>query len=162
MTSGDNVEGMLRRSTERFVAHIADLTDDRWQRRPEHRGWNASEITEHVTSASRGIHMVLNGRLEELGQRARGVDDDEIPYLFYRGDEPPNVAAPTGTWTDPRAARKELEAAADALLEWHRRSDLDLRSVGAPHPVFGILDAAQWLLFAQAHTERHRAQLIGL
>jgi hypothetical protein len=38
----------------------------------------------------------------------------------------------------------------------------DLRAIGTPHPVFGLLDGVQWLLFAGAHTERHRAQLIGL
>ena len=31
-----------------------------------------------------------------------------------------------------------------------------------PHPVFGLMDGLQWVLFAAAHTERHRAQLIGL
>jgi hypothetical protein len=33
--------------------------------------------------------------------------------------------------------------------------------VGAPHPAFGLLDGEQWLLFASAHLERHRAQLLA-
>jgi len=38
------------------------------------------------------------------------VDDEEIPYLFYRGDEPPHVAAPTGTWIDRAVALADLDA----------------------------------------------------
>lgn len=89
------------------------------------------------------------------------MTDDEIPYLFYRGDEPPNVSQPTGAWTEIDAAVTALSTSADALIDWYRETDLDLRAWGAAHPVFGVLDAHQWLLFAQAHTERHRAQVVG-
>jgi len=90
------------------------------------------------------------------------VADDEIPYLFYRGDEPPNVSTPTGSWTDIDSATEQFAASAESLATWYAESDLDLRAYAAPHPVFGTLDAMQWLLFAQAHIERHRAQVIGL
>jgi len=100
--------------------------------------------------------------LRDIEPGATSVLDVEIPYLFYRGDEPPTVATPTGTWTDPVDAARRLAASVDAIASWARATSLDLRDVGVRHPVFGVLDGMQWLLFATAHVERHRAQAIGV
>lgn len=147
--------------TERFIAAIDALTVAAWGERRASGGWSASEITEHVALANGGIARRLTDGLTPL-VGATGVTDDEIPYLFYRGDEPPNVAAPTGTWTDRGDARTAVRTSAAAVVESLTRPDLDLRAVGAPHPVFGVLDGVQWALFAAAHSERHRAQLFSL
>jgi hypothetical protein len=82
--------------------------------------------------------------------------------MAQRGDEPPNVATPSGAWTDRQLAIERFDANAGTLLEWADGTDADLRAVGLEHPVFGLLDGVQWLHFAEAHIERHRAQLLGL
>lgn len=127
-------------------------------------GWSPSQITEHVAISCDNIARLLCGPLaaNPIERGATGVLDVEIPYLFYRGDEPPNVATPTGTWTDPDEATRRLTASVDAIVTWARDTSLDLRTVGVRHPVFGVLDGMQWLLFAAAHVERHRAQAIGV
>lgn len=86
--------------------------------------------------------------------------DEEMPYLFYGGEEPPNVGAPTGAWTDIDDALSRLEGTARALGGWAVDASFDLRSRGAPHPAFGTLDAAQWLRFSAVHTWRHRRQVM--
>jgi hypothetical protein len=137
------------------------MSEAQWLFKPASDAWSASEVTEHVSMANRRIHGRLANGLEPLAGPP-GVADDEIPYLFYRGDEPPNVSTPTGSWTDIGSAAAQFAASAESLATWYAESDLDLRAYGAPHPAFGTLDAMQWLLFAQAHIERHRAQVIGL
>jgi hypothetical protein len=159
--ANDSIEAQLRRSTDRFIDGLTGASPAQFLFRPEARHWSASEITEHLAIANRGIHSRLVNGLEPLSSPGP-VADDEMPYLFYRGDEPPNVATPTGAWTEKDEAIEEFAASADRLITWHAESDRDLRACGAPHPVFGVLDAYQWLLFAQAHIERHRAQIIGL
>jgi hypothetical protein len=159
--SGDNIQGLLRRSTDRFIEGVAGISAAQFLFRPGAGRWSASEITEHVTIANIGIHARLAKGLEPLASPA-SVADDEIPYLFYRGDEPPNVAAPTGSWTEVDGAIDAFADSAARLISWRAETDHDLRACGASHPVFGVLDAYQWLLFAQAHTERHRAEFIGL
>lgn len=94
--------------------------------------------------------------------RVPDVLDDEIPYLFYRGDEPPNVAKPTGAWTSWPDAETTFREGATALLVLLDEPNVDLRTLGLAHPIFGWMDGMQWVLFAAAHTERHRSQLIGL
>jgi hypothetical protein len=45
----------------------------------------------------------------------------ERPYLFFAGDEPPDVARPTGAWTDRGDCVARLSASADALIAWAQR-----------------------------------------
>jgi len=164
MTGRLTAAAELREATRRFVASCTSASDDQWRFRPDANTWSIAHVMEHVAISNRNIHHMLSKRLLDspIGDRSRGVTDGEIPYLFYRGEEPPNVAAPTGEWTDRRAAVEALEASARSIVDWADGVDADLRTVGVAHPVFGLLDGVQWLLFAAAHTERHRAQVIGL
>jgi hypothetical protein len=157
----DDVNASIRRSADRFVRAISTLSGEQWLHHPSAGAWNAAEVTEHVTIANRGIHRTLVKGLKAL-TTPTSVEDDEIPYLFYRGEEPPNVSAPTGTWTEIDAAVAQFTESVGELVAWNVSGGVDLQRCGAPHPVFGIFNARQWLLFAQAHVERHRAQLIDI
>ena len=104
-------------------------------------------------------HASLRTRnfLEEVGPP--DITDEEMPYLFYNAVEPPNVARPSGTWTELDAALDQLRSSASALGAWADSATVDLRSHGLVHPVFGMLDGAQWLRFSAVHTWRHRSEL---
>ena len=151
----------LQAAADQFVRTVS-VGANQWRYAPS-GAWSPSQITEHVAISCDNIARLLCGPLaaNPIERGATGVLDVEIPYLFYRGDEPPNVATPTGTWTDPDEATRRLTASVDAIVTWARDTSLDLRTVGVRHPVFGVLDGMQWLLFAAAHVERHRAQAIG-
>ena len=157
-------QAQVRDAAARFAAECERASEDRWRARPASAHWSMAEVAEHVAISNRNIGHMLAKRL--IGSpregRATGVIDAEIPYLFYRGDEPPNVATPTGSLGDGRAAAAAVDASARAILAWAGEVTTDLRAVAVAHPVFGLLDGVQWLLFAAAHMERHRAQLIGL
>lgn len=157
-------EAQLRAATERFLAECAQATQDQWRLHPSPGHWSMADVAEHVVVSNGNILRLLSRRLLEcpIGTRTVDVTDAEIPYLFYRGEEPPDVAAPTGALRDREAAAEALDASARSILDWAGSVTVDLRSVGIAHPVFGLLDGIQWLSFAGAHVERHRAQLIGL
>ena len=152
----------LNAAADRFVRTVAASPARCWSAPPA--GWSPSQMTEHVAISCDNIARLLRGHLASnpIARGATGVLDVEIPYLFYRGDEPPSVATPTGTWTDPADGARRLAASVDAIASWAASTPLDLRTVGVRHPVFGVLDGMQWLLFAAAHVERHRAQAIGV
>ena len=154
--------GELQQAADRFLRTMR-VRPEQWLFSPS-GAWSLSQITEHVAISCDSIARLLDTHLasKPIQPGATGVLDVEIPYLFYRGDEPPNVATPTGTWTDPDEATRRLTASVDAIVTWARDTSLDLRTVGVRHPVFGVLDGMQWLLFAAAHVERHRAQAIGV
>jgi len=75
------------------------------------------------------------------------------------GPPPPDAQEPTGTWTGPHAAISQFTKASGALADWYRRTDADLRSLTYPHPIFGLLDGVQWLLFAASHHDNHTRDL---
>jgi len=163
ITKADAVANM-RKASERFLAEGATASAAQWTFRPAPGQWSMAEVTEHVAIANQGILGLLSRRLRasELGASTPDVTDDEMPYLFYRGEEPENVGTPTGSWTARQEAAKAFGASVQPILDWADAADFDLRKCGIAHPVFGLMDGVQWLLFAVAHTERHRAQLVGL
>ena len=161
MTTKLEAARAIRRRTDRFISTFVLMSDAQWRYRPAPGAWSVSEVVEHVAIANGNMLDRLTKRLTTPLSAPLGVADDEIPYLFYGGDEPPNVATPTGTWMNIAEAAETFDDAASALISWADRTDLDLRTYGAAHPIFGVLDGLQWLLFAGAHTERHRRQLLG-
>jgi hypothetical protein len=150
--------GFLIAAADRFEQQCLGVTEAQWVFRPRPGAWSMGDVAEHVTIATGNIARRLR-TLAPLG-KAPDIVDEEIPYLFYRGDEPPNVATPTGTWTRWTDHADAFRAAVAAVRE--AAAIEDLRARGAAHPVFGTLDGVQWLIFAGAHIERHRSQLIGL
>jgi hypothetical protein len=153
----------IEAATERFIALCAEAPTELWVRSPD-RGWSMAEVAEHVALAN---ELVMRGPATKLEANPLGVEaptlvDDEIPFLFYGGDEPPNVATPSGGWTDTARACELLEASARAIIDWSGAVEFDLRGHAVPHPAFGLLDGVQWLLFVAAHIERHRAELRAL
>jgi DinB superfamily len=163
MITKAQAQGQIHDATQRLLGECAGASDAQWLFRPAATRWSMAHIVEHVAISNHNILRALTRGLlnNRLDGRATDVIDTEIPYLFYRGDEPPNVATPTGGWTK-EAAREALRTNAQAILEWASTVHADLRAVAVAHPMFGLVDGVQWLLFAAAHTERHRAQLIGL
>ena len=163
MTTNAAAQALIREATERFLSECAHASASQWPFRPTPAHWSMAHVAEHVAISDRNIFRLLTQRLldSRLDGRVTDVIDAEIPYLFYRGDEPPNVAPPTGDWKK-EAAHDAINANVRSILEWVATVDTDLRAVAVTHPVFGLLDGVQWLLFVAAHTERHRAQLIGL
>jgi hypothetical protein len=149
-------------ATRRAVQTCASVPAGLWVQK-DRSGTSMSEVVEHM-ALSNGLFLQ---RLEKILASPGGSDpyaqleDAEIPHLFGRVDEPPGIAEPTGTWSDRDDALRSLEASAAPLVALSNSAG-DFRRRGARHPLFGPLDGVQWALFAEAHTERHRSELIGM
>jgi hypothetical protein len=150
---------VLTRASDRLMERLDGIGADQWSFHPSPGTWSPSEITEHTVFALRSFGGVLRDRLEPLTEPV-ALADVEIPYFFFGGDEAPTTGAPTGRWTDIGRARASLTSATDSIVEWQATRPADLRTLGFSHPSYGLLDGTQWILFAAAHTARHRAQLV--
>jgi hypothetical protein len=156
---------VLGRSADRFVAAAsADMPDATWLFKPSPSVWSMAEVIEHVTTTDRGIRGLASSVLRpfEAGER-QAIDDAAIATIFDgAGPPPPDLQEPSGTWTDRAAAISQFTEAAGALAAWYECSDADLRLLTYPHPIFGLLDGVQWLLFAASHHDNHTRDLLEL
>jgi hypothetical protein len=66
---------------------------------------------------------------------------------------------PTGRWATQAECTAAFIEGDEQLKRWFTGVTDDLRLVGTVHPVLGMLDGVQWLLFLAAHTERHTRQV---
>jgi hypothetical protein len=163
------VREAVERAERRFVDVCVGATDKDWCFEPAGSGqdaWKMPEVVEHVTDANHGVLGLLRDVVVKSprGDLRRDFDDDDMPYLFYGGAGPAGqgLAEPSGTVTDREESIAAFRASMRALLDWYDNVDVDLRECAAKHPAFGIFDGAQWLLFAAAHVQQHRGQLLDL
>jgi hypothetical protein len=84
--------------------------------------------------------------------------------MLFDGDgrPPPDAQEPSGTWIDRAAALRDFVDASNALAAWYEGTDVDLRALTYAHPIFGLLDGVQWLLFAAAHHGNHTRDVLEL
>jgi hypothetical protein len=121
-----------------------------------------AETTEHVATTNTGIHRIV-GALRPLEQgEAIALDDREINVGMFRDDGTPPGPGPSGTWTNPHEAVARFEQSVQALVERTNTDENELRAGVFEHPVFGLMDGVQWLLFAAVHTNSHLAEITPL
>jgi hypothetical protein len=150
-----------RDAARRFLATCAGLPDAAWAA-PRAGRHSIAEVAEHVALSN----ALFGARLARLAATADSdavtpLEDGEIAHLFERAAEPPGIAAPTGSWTDRAEALPRIAASFAAATALPGAAPVMRRRIAA-HPLFGPMDGVQWALFAAAHTERHRSEIIGL
>jgi hypothetical protein len=155
---------VFRASAGRFAAALVDMSDATWVFKPSRSVWSMAEVIEHVTMTDRGIRGLASSVLRpfETGEHS-AIDDAAIATIFDGdGPPPPDAQEPSGTWTNRADAIGQFTDASDALAAWYESTDADLRSLTYPHPIFGLLDGVQWLLFAASHHDNHTRDLLEL
>jgi hypothetical protein len=154
----------FRASTDRFVLAFTDATDTMWVHKPAPDVYSMAETIEHVTLVDRGVRGVASKVLRPFAAGEHSAVADEAFATIFDNAPPPPPGAdePTGTWTDQQAALDQFKETANALAAWYENSDADLRALTFAHPVFGLLDGVQWLLFAASHHDNHTRDILEL
>ncbi|MDQ1511370.1 MAG: hypothetical protein QOG50_3214 [Actinomycetota bacterium] len=155
---------VFRASAERFAAALDGVSHDTWVFRPSPSVWSIAEVIEHVTMTDRGIRSLASHALRPFeGSEHSALDDAGIATIFDGdGPPPPDAQEPSGTCTGQSLALSDFTKAVDALAAWYANTDADLRTLTFEHPIFGLLDGVQWLLFAASHHDNHTRDLLEL
>ena len=168
--SRDAAVAQLVTSGRTYVAAFGPLTDAQWTWAPDHRTWSASQIAEHLVLMDETAAQLLGERfnlLEALSftDEKRVRKDAMIPIATVDRQtriEAPERIRPTGRFANRAACVAAFTAARDALVTVVRTSSVDYRERGRAHPLLGMFDGVQWMIFVVAHTSRHLAQLAEL
>jgi hypothetical protein len=155
----------LQQASRAALELVDGLSDTQWRLRPAGQEWSLAETIEHVVVSDRAILSVLE-RLPAAPpvDEATRIDDPKISLELFRGNGPaPKLAEPTGRFATLAEGVAALGAVCDGFDAWaNAKRDVELRSHGLPHPLFGVFDGVQWILFAAVHTDSHVRQLQAL
>lgn len=156
----------------RLRARLDSIASAEEQQRPSKDAWSVAEIAEHLAIIEERLSKMFPVLLTkaEAGGLQRGPEQPFQPVsvaeLVERSKREkyvaPDTARPTGmtTLVDSMA---RLDRSREAIRELRPRLEaLDLTGVTYPHPVFGPLNAYQWLIFLGAHEDRHLRQIKSL
>lgn len=155
----------VRAATEEFLRAISDATQSQWTWKPGPGVWSLQEVAEHTCVVQKGVERLFTTKLldqpftEESPPR-RWTDSD-LAHLFDapRPIRAPEMVHPKGRWTTQGQITAAFTSSVDKLTDWVRGTKADLRGYGSIHPLLGMLDGVQWLIFAPAHTRHHRRQV---
>jgi len=166
MLSPDEALERFVRSTGSFLALIEGVSAGDWDRRPSGEAWSIGETVEHVVLTNQATLTRFHEQLETspIEPNVSPFPDGRITEQMFRaaGPAPPGLAEPTGRFATASQGIAALTAACDGIAGYVRATAPRLRDFALPHPVFGMFDGVQWVLFVGAHTDNHIPQLLRL
>ncbi len=157
-----------REIRERLLTLLSTVSPDEAQLRPDEGGWNAAEIAEHVGIVGNGMGRICS-RLVDAAERDGKPADGELALgekfrailrsMGSRKAEAPDMVLPTGSMSIGDSISK-LDAAEELFAGLRERFEkYDLSQAKFPHPLFGDLNATEWLVLLGLHESRHTDQI---
>lgn len=148
---------------------VADVAVTRREERPGPDRWSAAEVLGHLAIIERRIVKMVAARIAAARADGLGPELDTSSVLDSINrvriiDRRKRVTAPemvqpqatgdaTSAWAalqQSRAGLREAVLAADGLA---------LSEITQEHPVLGLINLYQWLIFVGSHEARHTAQI---
>jgi DinB superfamily len=157
----------LQETRDAFLKSIAGLSEKQWRFKPAPDRWSVAEVSEHIAVAESAIFGMVQGKIMTSPatpeKRAEVAGKDEIimtrvPDRSHKA-QAPEFLKPTNRWATREELTKAFEDSRKATMDYIRTTNDDLRDHFGPHPVFGTVDAYQWILLISAHSERHTKQI---
>tara|TARA_B100000029_G_scaffold130843_1_gene124464 strand:+ start:1257 stop:1829 length:573 start_codon:yes stop_codon:yes gene_type:complete len=162
-----HIVGLLEQTRDDLLRVVEPLTEAQWSFRPAPDAWSIGLIVEHLGR----VEASLFGQVERaLGEAASddwadrvGAKDTLIVESLQDRSErrnAPGRAVPTGDV--PRADAMHVFGQCRARsLEFAATTEAPLRAHHLEHhrPMYGALDAYQWLLYIPLHHQRHLSQI---
>jgi uncharacterized damage-inducible protein DinB len=153
---------------ERLAGVLSTVTQDEATARPGGETWSIQEIVEHLTMVEFGTARICTKLLNEARQSGKlsngwvelsAVFAERSAKVATQRLEAPDRVHPTGKVTLPEALKRMDE---NKKLFDGMRADLeryDLSKHKFPHPYFGDITAAEWLVILGGHELRHTKQI---
>ena len=158
----------LQGTHDAFLQSISGLSEKQWRFKPAPDRWSVAEVAEHITVAESGIFGLVQKQVMTSPatpeKRAEVAGKDEtilknVPDRSHKA-QAPEFLKPTNRWANREDLTKAFEEARKTTIDYVKTSNDDLRDHFFAHPVFGTMDAYQWILLISAHSERHTKQIL--
>jgi len=157
----------LDESHKEFFASIEGLSEAQWKWKPAPERWSVGETAEHIVlaeamlfdNARKAMAAPANPAWEE---QTKGKTEFIIRVMPSRQGKAvaPEPIVPREGLTYAQV-KERFEKQRVAILKFAMDAQLPLKEHTAEHPfpIFGTLNAYQWLIYVPLHTIRHDKQI---
>lgn len=158
---------LLKDSQAETLAALESLSDEQLKFKPAPDKWSVLEVAEHIMmaetlifgAAERAAAAPVN---PEWATKTKGKTEFLEKALLNRQGkaQAPESIVPTGKLSRAEVVAKYKEARAKTL-KFAEAADLPLKAhtLDHPFPIFGTLNAYQWLIYVPLHNMRHNQQI---
>jgi hypothetical protein len=157
----------LKSSEEKFLALIEGVDGAAWSWKPAPERWSVGECAEHIVRTERSLFETAKQALAapENPDWAEKTKDKGtfiervMPDRTGRAQAPQEVRPTEGL--SKEQVMDQFRATREELAKLMEQQSLPLKSHTQEHPfpVFGTLNAYQWVLYVPLHTIRHSKQI---
>lgn len=156
----------LKDSQKEFLDLVEKVSDEQWKYKPSPERWSVGETAEHIALSEGLIFGAVLGALQspanpDAEAKTKGKTEflEKILVDRTRKASAPEAIVPTGKtraeimklFTESRAKTLKFAEETQAPLKDH--------TYDHPFPVFGTLNAYQWLVYVPLHNLRHNLQI---
>lgn len=149
------------------LAALEKLSDEQLKFKAAPDKWSILEVAEHITMAESLLFGAVQGAIAakpnpDWAEKTKGKDQFLEDVLAGRKGkaQAPESIVPSGKLTRQELIAKFKEVRAKTL-KFAEETQLPLKAhtLDHPFPVFGTLNAYQWLIYIPLHNMRHNKQI---
>jgi len=151
------------------LAAVSDIPEPRRGLRPDASTWSVAEVLEHLHFVESGIARLLRKSIQK-GREAGAPAEQDFTSLMHSLDllqltnrsrplNAPDPVLPRGNLTSAQALVALDESRQQLLHAIGTGEGLALTGMVYPHPLVGMLNLYQWILFVGQHEGRHSEQI---
>jgi len=157
----------LEESRKEFLAAIDGVSEEQWKWKPAPERWSVGETAEHIVlaeallfgSVEKAMASPENANWEE---QTKGKTEFIVQVMAPRlgKAKAPEPIVPSGKLTQAEV-KERFEKQRITIVKFASDTSEPIKehTVQHPFPVFGTLNAYQWLIYVPLHTMRHDKQI---
>jgi hypothetical protein len=157
----------LEESSQEFHAAIDGVSEEQWKWKPAPERWSVGETAEHIVLAEAMLFENVKKAVssptnpawaEQTKGKTEFIERVMAPRLGKA--QAPEPIVPRNGMTLAQV-KERFDRQRDEIVKFASDSTVPLKehTVEHPFPVFGTLNAYQWLIYVPLHTERHDKQI---
>jgi hypothetical protein len=169
MTAEDRAKVVhwLEESSQEFHAAIEGVSEEQWKWKPAPERWSVGETAEHIVLAEAllfdGVRKaVASPANPEWEAKTKGKTEFIVQVMAPRlgKAQAPEPIVPRSGLTLAEV-RERFDRQRAEIDKFAAETEVALKEHTAEHPfpIFGTLNAYQWLIYVPLHTERHDKQI---
>jgi len=167
MEERTKVMNWLEESRTEFLAAIDGVTEEQWKWKPAPERWSVGETAEHIVLAEAMLFGTVQKAVAsppnpEWEEKTKGKTEfiERVMAPRLGKATAPEPIVPSGKLTQAQVRETFLKQRAE-IVKFAAGTEVALKehTVEHPFPVFGTLNAYQWLIYVPLHTMRHDKQI---